>query len=274
MLEAGGVGGVAGDGNIHALMMHDGNALTDIVSTEAADSSPLAIGILVLLDDFQLAGVVVELGLHIGEAVDAADDLGGVLAQSVEDDPQRLLARLVGVLHDADGALGGGEGLVAGQESEALALLAEEHSAQIAVPQTHLAVFGHGAVDAEGLQTHADHLGSLSSGLHVLLQGDSRAHGVGPAGVFKADGLDALHDLIGVKALGLADLAALLHGADAVLSEDAIDLVDSSFVAFKQCHNFALLLIPVWGRHTWRRCRTGRSDPWPFPERCLRRRPS
>ena len=88
------------------------------------------------------------------------------------------------------------------------------------------------------------------------------------------DGLNALDDLIGVKALGLADLAALLHGADAVLSEDAIDLVDSSFVAFKQCHNFALLLIPVWGRHTWRRCRTGRSDPWPFPERCLRRRPS
>ena len=70
---------------------------------------------------------------------------------------------------------------------------------------------------------------------------------VGPAGVFKADGLDALDDLIGVKALGLADLAALLHGADAVLSEDAVDLVDSSFVAFKQSHCFVLLLLFLTG---------------------------
>ena len=38
------------------------------------------------------------------------------------------------------------------------------------------------------------------------------------------------------KALILADLPALLDGADAILSEDAVDLVDSSLVAFKQSH--------------------------------------
>jgi len=131
---------------------------------------------------------------------------------------------------------------VARQEGEALALVAEEHSAQVAVAQTHLAVVGHGAVDAEGLQAHADHLGGLGGGLDAGLQGDGCAHGVRPAGVFKADGLDLLDDLIGVEAPGLADVPALLHGADAVLSEDAIDLVDSSFVAFKQCHFSVLLL--------------------------------
>ena len=88
MLETGGVGGVAGDGNVHALVVHDGNALADIVGTEAANGSPLAVRVLVLLDDLQLAGVVVELGLHIGKAVDPGDDLSGVLAQAVQNDPQ------------------------------------------------------------------------------------------------------------------------------------------------------------------------------------------
>ena len=150
--------------------------------------------------------------------------------------PEGLLTGLVGVLHDTDSALGSSEGLVARQKGKALALIAEEHGPQIAVTQTHLPVLGHGAVDAEGLQAHTDHLGGLGSGLDAGLQGDSCAHGIRPAGVFKADGLDALDDLIGVEALGLADLPALLHGANAILSEDAIDLVDSSFVAFKQCH--------------------------------------
>ena len=68
------------------------------------------------------------------------------------------LRALLALLDDADGALGGGKGLVAGQEGEALGLLAEQHGAQVAVAQTHLAVLGHRAVDAEGLQAHADQL--------------------------------------------------------------------------------------------------------------------
>ena len=221
--------------------MHEGHALADVVCAVAADVGTLGLGIADLADDLQLAGVVVELGLHIGEAVDAADDLGGILAQAVQDDTQGLLAGLVGVLDNADGALGGGEGLVTGQEGEALGLVAQQHGAQIAVAQTNLTILGHRAVDAEGLEAHADHLGSLGGSLDAGLDGDGRAHGVRPAGVLKADGLDALHDLIGIKALGLADLAALLHGADAVLGEDAVDLVDSSLVTFKQSHDFVLL---------------------------------
>ena len=149
----------------------------------------------------QLAGVVVELGLYIGEAVDAGDDLGGVLAQAVQDDPQRLLTGLVGVAGDADGAFGGGEGLVTGQEGKALGLVPKQHSAQVAVAQTNLAVVCYGTGDAEGLQADADGGGGVGGGLDALLHGDGSAHGVGPAGVLKADGLDALDDLIGVEAL-------------------------------------------------------------------------
>ena len=66
MLEAGGVGGVTGDGDINALMVHDGNALADIVSTIAADVCTLRLGIADLTDDLQLAGEVVKLRLDIG----------------------------------------------------------------------------------------------------------------------------------------------------------------------------------------------------------------
>ncbi len=95
-------------------MPHDGNALADVVGAVALDGGTRAIGVGDLAHDLKLAGVVVELGLDVGEAVDAGDDLGGVLAKAVQDDAQRLLAGLVGVVGDADGALGGREGLVTG----------------------------------------------------------------------------------------------------------------------------------------------------------------
>ena len=131
---------------------------------------------------------------------------------------------------------------MAGQEAEALGVLGKQHRTQIAVAQTDLAVVSDGTIDAERLQALADGGSCLSGGLDILLQRDSRAHGVRPAGILKADGLDALDDLIRVKALGLTHLAAGLHGLDAILCEDAIDLVDSSFVTFKQSHLRVLLL--------------------------------
>ena len=81
MLESGGVGGVTGDGNVNTLVTHDSNAFTDIVTAVAVNGSALAGGVGNALNDLQLAGVVVELGLHIGEAVDTGDDLSSVLAQ-------------------------------------------------------------------------------------------------------------------------------------------------------------------------------------------------
>ena len=113
---------------------------SDVVRAEAADVGALAVGILYLADDLQLAGVIVELGLHVGEAVDAADDLGRILAETVEDDAQRLLAGLVGVADDADGALGGGERLVTGEEREALRVLAEETGCEVTVAETYFSL--------------------------------------------------------------------------------------------------------------------------------------
>ena len=118
---------------------------------------------------------VVILGLHIGEAVDPADDHGGVLAQAVQDNPQGLFPDLVGVQRDLDGAFRGGKGFMAGQEREALGFLIQQHGAQVAVADTDLALVRDGAGDAEGLQRGADPLGGFRGVLRAFLDGDGGA---------------------------------------------------------------------------------------------------
>ncbi len=223
-------------------MPHDGHALAHVVRAVAAHLGALAVGVLGLVDDGQgmillhVGGQVIILGLHIGETVDAADDHGSVLAQAVEDDPQGVLADLVGVAGDTDSALGGGEGLVAGQESEALGLLIQQHGAQVAVAQAHLALVRHGTGDAESLQAFADALGRLGGGLHALLQRDGRAQLISPLGVFKSDGLNALDDFVGVHALAVVVSLQLIEILEAILLEDRLELRHAPFITFKQSH--------------------------------------
>ena len=76
VLETRGVGGVTGDRDVDVLVPHDGNALADVVGAVAVNGSAGTIGVGDGLDDLELARVVVELGLHIGEAVDAGDRSG------------------------------------------------------------------------------------------------------------------------------------------------------------------------------------------------------
>ena len=234
VLEARGVGGVTGDRDVDVLVPHDGNALADVVGAVAVNGSAGTIGVGDGLDDLEFARVVVELGLHIGEAVDAGDDLSSVLAQTVEDDAQRLLTSLVGVQSQADGALSGSEGLVAGQEGEALGVVGEQHSAQVAVAQTDLAVLGDGAGNGEGLDALADDGSSLRSGLGATLDSESAAEGVGPLSVLEGDGLGVVDDLTRVEALVGADLQSFLEGGDAVVGEALVDLVSAALVTFER----------------------------------------
>ena len=119
MLEADGVGGVAGDGALNVLLLHNGNAFHNVVCTVALDSSALTLGEGDLLDDLQGLGGDIVLGLHIGEAVDTGNDVSGILAQAVQDNTQGGLADLVCSAGNANGTLSSSKGLVACQESEA-----------------------------------------------------------------------------------------------------------------------------------------------------------
>ena len=106
VLESGGVGGVTGDGNADLLQLHDGNAFRYVVSAVAADLCASAVRERDLADDLDRLGVGIEFGLHVGEAVDAGNDVCGVLAETVKDNAQGLYSYLVGVESDLDSALG------------------------------------------------------------------------------------------------------------------------------------------------------------------------
>ena len=241
VLEAGGIGGVAGDGDVNVLEAHDGDAFGDVVGAVDTDCRALALGVGSLFDDLDFAGVVVHLGLHIGEAVDAADDVRRILSEPVEDDLEGLFADFVGGLCDADGAFRGGEGLVTREEREALGLFSKEHCCEVAVPETDGALLRDGTGDAEALQTDTDGFGGVGGVLAALLDGDGAANGVRPDGVFERDGLHAFDDGFNVDALFGADGFCLFEGGDAVLFERLVDLVDPSFVTFKSDAHSSLL---------------------------------
>ena len=237
VLEAGGVGGVPGDGDVHAFIPHDGHAFAHVVAAVHAHSGLRALGESLLLDDVQLARGIVELGLHVREAIDAGDDVRGILAEAVQADAQVLLADAVGGFGNADGAFSGGKGFMAGQEAEAFRFIAQEHGGQVAVAQAHLAVVRNGTGNAEGLETFTNGFGGVRSLRAALLDGDGGAHHVGPAGVFKRDGLDAVHDFANVDALGKAELFRFFNGADAVFGQGFIDLLDAAVVGFEKRHD-------------------------------------
>ena len=241
VLEARRVGGVTGDRDVDVLVPHDGNALADVVGAVAVDGGAGTIGVGDGLDDLELAREVVELGLHVGEAVDAGDDLRSVLAEAVQDNAQRGLAGLIRIADDADGAFRSRKGLVTCQECEALGLLAQQHCAEVAVAEADLAVFGDGAGDAEGLETDADSGGGVRSLDSAALYCDGAADGVCPNSVIEADGLGTSDDLVAVDALCKSYIFALLDGGNAVLSENGIYFVNSSLIVFKQSHVVFLL---------------------------------
>ena len=119
------------------------------------------------------------------------------------------------------------------EEAEALGLLREEHFAEVAVAEADLSVIGDGAGDAEGLEADADGGSSVGSLGAAALDSDGAADGVSPDGVLKADGLGLSHYLVAIDALSKSDFFAFFDGRDAVLGEDRVDLIYSSFVAFK-----------------------------------------
>ena len=241
MLEADGVGGVAGDGALNVLLLHNGNAFHNVVSAVALNSSALTLGEGDLLDDGQGLGGDIVLGLHIGEAVDTGNDVSCILAQAVQDDAQGGLADLVCGAGDADGTLSSCKGLVACQESEAGGVLAQQTSAQIAVAQTDLTLLSDRAGDGEGFQTFADGSSTLGSIGQAALDGDSGAQGVCPDSVIKADGLNAAHDLVAVDALCEEHLVASVQRLQAVSLQACLDFRHAAIHRFKSCHELFLL---------------------------------
>ena len=269
VLKAGGVRGVAGDGNIHALALHYRNALTNVVRTVAADSAAFTVGELHLADNVQPVVFKVKIRFHIGEAVHTGNNIGGVLAQTVQNNADGGFTSLVGVAGDTDCALRRGKGLMPRKEREAFCFLGKEHGSQVAVTESHAALFGDGAGDAERLKALADAAGCVCGRFYPALNSYCRAQGVRPHGVLKGDGLNALYKGFRINACFAADFSCFLKGGNAVFGEADLDFRHTSFFSFKFSHYRSSSLILLWGRctsarrHIFRRCRC--SSPWPPP---------
>ena len=130
-----------------------------------------------------------------------------------------------------------------GAESEALGLIAQQHGSQVAVADTDLAVISNRTGNAEGLESFAQGLGDFRSDGLAALDGDSGADEVGPAGVFKTDGLDVADALDDVQTFGFGDLLGFVQRSDAVGFQEGFDLGDPAFITFKKSHDYYSLNI-------------------------------
>ena len=152
VLEASGVGGVTGDGDVHAFLPHHCHAFAHVVGTVATDLGTRTIRERNFLDDVELAGEVIEFGFDVGEAVDTGDDVGCILTETVQADLEGFLTDLVGLHCDTDCTFSCCEGFVTCEEAEALGFFAEEHCAEVTVTEADLAIVSDGTGDAECLE--------------------------------------------------------------------------------------------------------------------------
>ena len=122
MLEAGGVGGVTGNGNANLFQLHNCNAFRHIVSTVAFYVSTGAIGIRRFADHLHLLGVRIKFCLYISKAVDSGNDERSVFAKTVQDNPQGLFTYFIGVQCNFNSAFRSSKRLMTSQEAEAVRL--------------------------------------------------------------------------------------------------------------------------------------------------------
>ena len=94
---------------------------------------------------------------------------------------------------------------MSGEEAETFRGVGEQHRGEVAVSDTDCAVVGDGAGNAERLNSDADRFGGFGGRFYVLFQGDGRAEGIRPGGVFKRDILNSLDSLVAVNAFGVSD---------------------------------------------------------------------
>ena len=230
MLEPGGVGGVACDGHVHVLLPHDGNAFRHAVGAVAVHLGAKSLRIGNPLDFLHFVGIGIVLGLYESEAVDTGDDLRGILSKTVQDDAQRFLADLVGLLRDTDSALCGCKGLMSCQEAEAVRVLLQKHFAQIAMAQAYLTGIGNGSGDTECLKALSDGGGGIRGLAAALLDSDGSAHRICPTCVLEADRLNLLHLLIYIQASVLGNLLCLFDRGDAIAVQYFRNFSNTSFI--------------------------------------------
>ena len=151
MLETGGVGGVARNGNGYVFQLHNRNAFGNVICAVAFNFRSRAVGERYAVNYLNRFGIGVETRSAIGKAVNSRNYIRRVLAESVKDNSKGLYAYFVCVFCNLDCAFRRREGFVTCQKAEAIGFFGKEHRAKIAVTEADLSVFRNRAGDTEAL---------------------------------------------------------------------------------------------------------------------------
>ena len=230
MLESGRIGGVTGNGNVHILFPHNGNAFRNTVGSIAVYFGTKSLGIRNSLQFLYLIGIRIILCLHKSETVYTGNDLCRILSKSVQDYAKRFLANLVSLLRNTDSALCSCKRLMSCQEAEAVGLLFQKHFAKIAMSQSYLTGVGNGSRNTECLKSFSDSGSGVCSLAAVFLDGNSSANRISPARVLKTDGLNLLHLLIYVKAGIFGNLLCFFDRGDTIAVQYFGNFINTSFI--------------------------------------------
>ena len=122
---------------------------------------------------------------------------------------------------------------MAGQESEALRLFAEQTGCQVSVSDTYFTVIGHRTRNTESLQTDTDSFGSVGCILASLLQCDGRTYHVSPLCIFEANHLGFFASLVRIQTSFFTDFVSLFNIFDTVFVQCSQNLLDTTVLTFK-----------------------------------------
>src|SRR5574344_686799 len=233
MLETGRIGRVTSYGNIYIFLPHDGYTFTYIVSAIALNLGTRSIRISYLLSNCKFAGEIVKIGLYIGKAIDTADNLCGILVQTVQDTTKRILTNLVRHFSNLDGAFSSSKRLVTSQECKALSLLTKQTGCQVTMTQTYFTILCYRSRNTERLQTYTNSLSAVSCSLAALLQSDSSTNNISPLGILKADALSLLASFIRIQAELVANCVSLFNIFNTVSIKSSKNLLHSTVLILK-----------------------------------------
>ena len=131
MLKSGGVGRIAGYGNINVFCLHNGNAFSDVIGTVTSYLCPFSVRISDFSHHLKFAAEIVILGLNVSKSVNTRYNHSCVLTQSVKNYSERILANFVCRASYADCTFRRSKAFVSCQETKARGLFVQKHGRKV-----------------------------------------------------------------------------------------------------------------------------------------------
>ncbi|GFI57165.1 hypothetical protein IMSAG025_00596 [Muribaculaceae bacterium] len=119
---------------------------------------------------------------------------------------------------------------MASQEAKALCFFFQKHLSKVTMSKANLTGISNRTRDTESLKALTDCCSSIRSFFAAFLDCDSCAYNICPAGIFKADRLNAFYLVINIKPSIFCDFFSFFDRRDSVAVQYGINFINSSFI--------------------------------------------